>query len=78
MPTDVFFLFRSLIIQVLLWSHAPTLAINLATLLQAWNIVCSVFVAMPSIVEVLSHRQTPTATWLVVAIRKRSAVLATD
>lgn len=54
------------------------LAINLATMFQAWNIVCSVFAAMLYTMEVLSHRRTLTATCLVVAMRARCAVLATD
>lgn len=78
MPMDESSPCNSLIIQVLQWSHASNLAINWATLFQAWNIALSVFAAMPSTVEELLRHQTPNVSCHVVVMRARSVVLATD
>ena len=75
---DVCFPCSCLIIQVLLWNHAFKVVMDKATLLQAWSTVPSASAVMLSTAEVLSHHRTPTATCLVVAMRKRLVALATD
>ena len=77
-PMDGSFPCSCLTIQVLLSNHAFKAVMDKATLLQEWSTVRSVFAVTQSTAEVLSHPRTPTATCPVVAMQRKTVVLATD